>query len=85
MRKKLLITRGALVGLLVCAAGLLAAVVWIWILSGRLSDQVDENKHTLTLVCKLTTGLALNQPNLDPQFLRVLNQVIGELPSKCFP
>ncbi len=90
--KRIVITRGALIGILVCAAGLIVAVIWVAVLNGRLHDQqrkdqslLQNNQHTLTLVCKLTTGLALNQPDLDPRFLRILDDIIGDLPARCFP
>ncbi len=92
MMKRLVITRGAMIGIFVCGLGLIAAVIWIALLNGQLHDQqrkdqslLRNNQHTLTLVCKLTTGLALNQPNLDPQFLHILDDIINDLPPRCFP
>ncbi len=92
MMKRLVITRGAMIGIFVCGLGLIAAVIWIALLNGQLHDQqnrdndlLHKNQHTLTLVCKLTTGMALNQPDLDPRFLRILDDIIGDLPPRCFP
>ena len=37
-----------------------------------------------TNLCKLATALALYQPNLDPEVVRTINDVIGHLPPRCF-
>lgn len=87
------------VGIVVVGLGMIAALIGLWQLNTQLHDQqsrtrhlvrqnaalIDRDTRTLTVVCKIATGLALNQPNLDPHFLRILNEVIGELPTRCFP
>lgn len=92
MTKPMVFTRGMFLGQIVIACGLIAAVLWIALINGHLHNQqkvdaelLKRNTHTITLVCKLATGLSLNQPNLDPHFLRILNDIVGELPQRCFP
>lgn len=99
MTKPMIFTRGMFVGMVIIALALLVALIGLWTLNKHLNDQQDRaddlsrqnaaliarDNKTLTEVCRLATGLSLTQPNLDPQFLRTLNEIIGELPRRCFP
>lgn len=51
----------------------------------RDSELAKQNLHLSTLVCRLSAGLALNEPNLDQRFVRILDQIVTELPTRCLP
>jgi len=86
-----LLTRGALIGFVISWVALIVAIGWLFDLTFALHDQQRQthdlakaNAHTVNLVCKLATGLALNTPKLDARFLHILNDILEELPERCF-
>jgi len=49
-------------------------------LIARDSKLAKENQRNQVTICKLVTGLVLNQPNLDQRLLTVLTQLLDENP-----
>lgn len=90
MTGHVVITRAAMIGLVVSYLFLLVALGWIVKVSRDEHSQQQQQTVLLNDLCRnqklqreFLIGVAINQPGIDTRLLNIIQQSLNQLPSKC--